>query len=157
MKNLTTNYIFAILVLFSTLFSTITAADREDNAMTADNNEKIIRAFVSSWSELDVDKLVSYFSEDGTYYNMPTQPIKGHENLKNFIAGFIRNWSSTNWEIINLIAKDDVVMVERIDITIVNGKEITLPCLGVFEMQDGKIIEWRDYFDLATYTNALKK
>jgi len=65
--------------------------------MTADNNEKIIRAFVSSWSELDVDKLVSYFSEDGTYYNMPTQPIKGHENLKNFIAGFIRNWSSTNW------------------------------------------------------------
>jgi limonene-1,2-epoxide hydrolase len=88
---------------------------------------------------------------------MPTQPIKGHENLKNFIAGFIRNWSSTNWEIINLIAKDDVVMVERIDITIVNGKEITLPCLGVFEMQDGKIIEWRDYFDLATYTNALKK
>jgi len=48
-------------------------------------------------------------------------------------------------------------MVERIDITIVNGKEITLPCLGVFEMQDGKIIEWRDYFDLATYTNALKK
>ena len=125
--------------------------------MTADNNEKIIRAFVSSWSELDVDKLVSYFSEDGTYYNMPTQPIKGHENLKNFIAGFIRNWSSTNWEIINLIAKDDVVMVERIDITIVNGKEITLPCLGVFEMKDGKIIEWRDYFDLATYTNALKK
>ena len=157
MKNLTINYNFAILVLFSTLFSTITATDREENAMTADNNEKIIRAFVSSWSELDVDKLVSYFSEDGTYYNVPTQPIKGHENLKNFIAGFIRNWSSTNWEIINLIAKDDVVMVERIDITIVNGKEITLPCLGVFEMQDGKIIEWRDYFDLATYTNALKK
>ena len=88
---------------------------------------------------------------------MPTQPIKGHENLKRFIAGFIRNWSSTNWEIINLIAKDDVVMVERIDRTIVNGKEINLPCFGIFEMKEGKIIEWRDYFDLATYTNALEK
>lgn len=77
--------------------------------------------------------------------------------MKRFIAGFIRNWSSTNWEIINLIAKDDVVMVERIDRTIVNGKEINLACFGIFEMKEGKIIEWRDYFDLATYTNALEK
>jgi limonene-1,2-epoxide hydrolase len=27
--------------------------------------------------------------------------------------------------------------------------------LGVFEMHNGKIRVWRDYFDLATYTKAI--
>jgi limonene-1,2-epoxide hydrolase len=30
-----------------------------------------------------------------------------------------------------------------------------LPCLGVFEMQDGKIRVWRDYFDLGSSLRAL--
>jgi limonene-1,2-epoxide hydrolase len=144
-------------VLVSTFFSTTIAANEEVQTMTADTNEQIIREFVDSWSELNTDKLVGYFSDDGTYHNMPTQPVKGHENLKKFIAGFISNWSKTEWEIINLIAKDNIVMVERIDRTIVNGKEVNLPCFGIFEMKDGKIVEWRDYFDLATYTNALNQ
>ncbi len=157
MKTLTIKSVLAIFVLLSSFSSTITTANEEEKPMTADNNEQIIREFVGSWSELDADRLVSYFTEDGTYYNMPTQPVKGHENLKKFIAAFISNWSKTDWEIINLIAKNDIVMVERIDRTIVNGKEISLPCFGIFEMKDGKIVEWRDYFDLATYTNALSQ
>jgi limonene-1,2-epoxide hydrolase len=33
-------------------------------------------------------------------------------------------------------------------------KSVDLPCCGVFEMTDGKIRVWRDYFDLGTYTRA---
>lgn len=157
MKNLPIKYVLTIFVLVSTFFSTTIAANEEVQTMTADTNEQIIREFVDSWSELNADKLVGYFSDDGTYHNMPTQPVKGHKNLQKFIAGFISNWSKTEWEIINLIAKDNIVMVERIDRTIVNGKEVNLPCFGIFEMKDGKIVEWRDYFDLATYTNALNQ
>ena len=39
--------------------------------------------------------------------------------------------------------------------TMVAGTSVDLPCFGYFELQDGKIKVWRDYFDLATYTNAL--
>jgi limonene-1,2-epoxide hydrolase len=38
---------------------------------------------------------------------------------------------------------------------VVNGKPVDLPAAGVFEMEGGKIKVWRDYFDLATYTEAL--
>jgi limonene-1,2-epoxide hydrolase len=29
-----------------------------------------------------------------------------------------------------------------------------LPVMGVFEVQDGKIAAWRDYFDMAAITKA---
>jgi limonene-1,2-epoxide hydrolase len=46
-------------------------------------------------------------------------------------------------------------MVERVDHTRAGEKSVALPCLGVFEMQDGKIRVWRDHFDLGTYPRVL--
>jgi limonene-1,2-epoxide hydrolase len=34
-------------------------------------------------------------------------------------------------------------------------KAMDLPCTGVFEMENGKIKVWRDYFDMATFTTAM--
>ena len=45
-------------------------------------NEGIIGEFIAAWSRLDVDELVSYFSEDGVYHNMPYKPVQGHPALK---------------------------------------------------------------------------
>jgi limonene-1,2-epoxide hydrolase len=53
------------------------------------------------------------------------------------------------------LSQDDVVMNERTDVMrSKNGKEIPLPVTGVFEVRDGKIAVWRDYFDMATVTAA---
>ena len=118
-------------------------------------NEKIIREFIAAWSNLNADELVEYFAEDGTYYNMPAKPVSGHENLRKFITAFLANWEKTQWDIIHLLAEGDVVLVERLDRTVAAGKPVDLPCVGVFEMKDGKIAEWRDYFDMGTFTNAM--
>jgi limonene-1,2-epoxide hydrolase len=119
------------------------------------DNERIVRDFIAAWSNLDVDELVDYFAADGTYYNMPAQPVTGHDALKAFIGAFLSGWDETEWEILNLLAAGDIVMVERMDRTVAGGKPVNLPCFGIFEMRDGKIAEWRDYFDMATYTKAL--
>jgi limonene-1,2-epoxide hydrolase len=54
-----------------------------------------------------------------------------------------------------MAAEGDLVFVERLDRTAAGEKTVDLPCLGVFELEDGKIKVWRDYFDLGTYTRAL--
>jgi limonene-1,2-epoxide hydrolase len=118
-------------------------------------NEQIIREFVAAWSNLNAAELVDYFAEDGVYYNMPAEPVQGKDNLQGFIGGFIGNWSSTDWIIVNLLADGDLVMVERLDKTRVGDKEVDLPCFGIFEMEQGKIKVWRDYFDMNTYIKAL--
>lgn len=118
------------------------------------SNEAIIREFLAVWSTLDVDRITAYFTDDGTYHNMPAGPVSGRENLRDFIAGFTRDWTETEWEVRNVIAQGDLVVAERIDKTRMGDKGIELPCLGIFEMEDGRIREWRDYFDLGTYMKA---
>jgi limonene-1,2-epoxide hydrolase len=117
-------------------------------------SETIVRDFIAAWSRLDVDELVGFFAPDGAYHNMMAKPVSGHENLRRFIGGFLRGWSATDWEIVTLVSRGDLVVAERVDHTRVGDRQVDLPCCGVFELADGKIKTWRDYFDLATYTRA---
>ena len=119
------------------------------------DNEQIVREFIQAWSRLDPEEISSYFTADGVYHNMPTGPVAGRENVNKMIAGFIRTWTATQWEIIHVASAGDVVFAERIDRTQAGDKTVDLPCTGVFEMQDGKIKVWRDYFDLGTYAKAM--
>ncbi len=118
------------------------------------SNEEVVREFIAAWSRLNVDELVAFFTPDGTYHNMMAKPVAGHDNLRRFIGGFIRGWSATSWEIVNLVGRGDLVVAERVDRTRLGEKQVELPCCGVFEMSGGRIRVWRDYFDLATYTRA---
>ena len=47
-------------------------------------------------------------------------------------------------------AVGEVVIADRC-----NG-DVDLPCVGVFEIQGGKIRVWRDYFDMNTFTSAMQ-
>ncbi|MFP5469010.1 MAG: limonene-1,2-epoxide hydrolase family protein [Alphaproteobacteria bacterium] len=37
------------------------------------------------------------------------------------------------------------------------GQWLELPVMGVFEIKDGKITKWRDYFDLGQFQSQLTK
>ncbi|MDP3936903.1 MAG: limonene-1,2-epoxide hydrolase family protein [Deltaproteobacteria bacterium] len=90
-----------------------------------------------------------------TYHSMPIQPVTGRENIKSMICNFTASWTETTWDLINLVAAGDLVVAERLDRTKAGGKSIDLPCVGVFELENGKIRVWRDYFDMGTYTGQL--
>jgi len=115
------------------------------------DNVAIIRDFIAAWSRLDVDEIVSYFTPDGTYHNMPFDPVSGHDNLRGFVGGFIKDWTQTDWDVLTILGNGEVVVAERLDRTKVGEIAVDLPCCGVFEMEGGKIKIWRDYFDMATY------
>jgi limonene-1,2-epoxide hydrolase len=118
-------------------------------------NEKIIREFIAAWSHLDAAELAGYFAEDGVYHNMPAAPVAGRENIEKMIAGFIAAWTHTEWDVLNLVSADHVVIAERLDRTKAGDKGVDLPCTGVFELEAGKIKIWRDYFDMATYARGM--
>lgn len=120
------------------------------------DNEKIIRDFIAAWSRLDAEELAGYFTEDGCYYNIPVEPVRGRDNVKQFIANFAGTWTETTWDIVSIGAVGDRVYAERVDRTKTTQGDVDLPCVGVFEMEDGKIKEWRDYFDLNTYMQAMQ-
>ena len=120
-----------------------------------EENERIIREFIDAWSRLDPEELAGYFSDDGVYHNMPIGPVSGRANVAEFIRGFVGSWTETSWDVLNVAATGNVVIAERLDRTRAGEKSVDLPCVGVFELEAGKIKIWRDYFDLATYQRAL--
>jgi limonene-1,2-epoxide hydrolase len=125
-------------------------------AVMVHDNATIVREFMEAWTRLNAAELASFFADDGCYFNIPTQPIRGRRDIEKFIAGFVANWTRTKWEIVTLLSAGDVVMVERVDRTETRVGNVDLPCVGVFQMRNGKIEEWRDYFDLATYQKAMQ-
>ena len=121
------------------------------------DNEEIVVEFIHAWSRLDVDELVSFFTEDAIYHNIPVDPVSGKKTIEAFIKSFISTWAETRWEILNVVSKENLVITERIDRTkMTGGGSVDLPVVGVFEMEDGKIKAWRDYFDMNTYLKALE-
>lgn len=120
--------------------------------MTTDN-EQIIRDFVTAWSRRDADELLGYLADDAVYHNMPMQPVQGHDSIRAVFDFFLPGSTEITWDLLHMASKGDVVFTERVDRFMISGKEIALPVAGVFEIRDGKIAAWRDYFDMAAWTS----
>ena len=85
---------------------------------------------------------------------MPGPPAEGREAVEAALKG-VAALNSRGWEIVHQAAIGDVVLNERIDRWDAGGKTVELPLCGVFELRDGKIAVWRDYFAMATFTRIM--
>jgi limonene-1,2-epoxide hydrolase len=111
-------------------------------------NDEMVREFLQAWERRDTEHIVGRFAEDGVYHSIPLTPIVGRDAIRAFVAGF-EGKPTGRLEIRHQIASEHVVLNERTDFISLNGKPVTLPISGVFEIADGHITAWREYFDLA--------
>ena len=103
----------------------------------------------------DPEELASYFTEDAVYHNIPMAAVQGRAAIKEFIAGFLAAFDGIDFQIHRQVSDGAVVMNERTDVMHrKGGGEVPLPVMGVFEVVDGQIAAWRDYFDMAAITSA---
>jgi limonene-1,2-epoxide hydrolase len=117
--------------------------------------DEVVTEFCKLWSSPDPDQLAGYFAEDAVYHNIPMEPVKGREAIKQFIAGFTAAFEGIDFQVHRQVSDGNLVMNERTDVMRrKDGDDIPLPVTGVFEVVDGKIAAWRDYFDMATITSA---
>lgn len=118
--------------------------------------EAIVNAFMAEFDaeHPDPDTLASYFTDDAVYHNMPMPPAEGLDAVKAALAG-VSQMSSRGWEVLHSAVNGDVVLNERVDRFDMGGTEVTVQVCGVFEIRDGKIARWRDYFDLASFQKQM--
>lgn len=119
--------------------------------MTFDNVD-LVRRFCETFAGRDTDALLEFFTEDAVYHNMPMQPVQGKAAIRPVLEMFLKPAEKVAFEILTIAEAGDVVLTERIDRFVIGGKSVDLPLCGVFEVNDGKIAAWRDYFDMATWT-----
>lgn len=116
--------------------------------------DELVRAMCRSWSDPDPDRIAAFFAEDAVYHNIPTEPVHGRTAIREFIAGFLTTFHGIDFEIHQQISAGNLVMNERTDTLRTADRAIALPVAGVFEVNDGAITAWRDYFDMGVINQA---
>jgi len=118
------------------------------------SNSQVVLDFIAAWNRMDWDSVVAALADEVIYHNMPMEKIEGKQAAAGFIRGM--NPEAVDWEMISIAEAGNKVLTERVDrFDMPGGKKIDLPVMGTFEIEDGKIVAWRDYFDLNTYVKQM--
>jgi limonene-1,2-epoxide hydrolase len=122
---------------------------------SADDAEEVVRAFCDAFDGRDAQALRPFFTDDVVYHNIPLEPAVGIEATIAFIEGFFGMCDGMTIENVNVASRGDVVLTERVDTFTVGPVVAPLLVMGAFEVRDGRICAWRDYFDLGQITTML--
>lgn len=114
----------------------------------------LVRRFCAAWDRLDLDAIGAMLADDIVYHNIPMDRLEGRAAVEAYLRG-AAVFETAQWELLAIAANGATVLTERIDRFTRNGRAIALPVMGAFEVRDGRIAAWRDYFDLADYRRQL--
>ena len=117
--------------------------------------QEFMTAFISAWPEQDAAKLGRFFAADADYHNIPLDPVHGREAIEATLAGFMEMGGRVEVEVSRIVSEGPFVVVERVDRFVGPRQTISLPMMGIFEVRDGVIVAWRDYFDLTQFRSQL--
>ena len=121
---------------------------------------EVVRRFCAAWSDnIGATELAAFFTDDAVYHNIPLAPVIGRGAIASTIASFIRPGApgieAIDFRVVNIAANGPVVMTERVDVFKLPNKSFELQVMGTFEVSDGKIKAWRDYFDQNQFTSRM--
>jgi limonene-1,2-epoxide hydrolase len=104
---------------------------------------------LKAWDKLDLDAVMDYFDDKARYENVPLDPLVGRDAIRVVIGGILSVFASVDVNILHQLSDGGTVMNERIDTitSAINGGKVPLRVMGIFEISNGKIVGWRDYFD----------
>lgn len=110
----------------------------------------VVTEFMAAMAKLDYDTGMTYLATDVEYTNMPMGTVHGHDGVRGVLEPFFAPTLENEWVIKATAANGPIVFMERLDRHRLPKGWAELPVTGVFEVHEGLITHWRDYFDLNT-------
>ncbi|HYN33274.1 MAG TPA: limonene-1,2-epoxide hydrolase family protein [Ilumatobacteraceae bacterium] len=111
---------------------------------------EVVEAFLDAFAAMDFDTALTFLSDDVEYTNIPIGTVYGHWGVRQVLEPFFAPIRENEFLISRRAASGEVVFIERLDRHRLDFGWRELPVNSVFEVHDGKVTVWRDYFDLAT-------
>ena len=115
----------------------------------------VANEMVDAWNKMDWDRAFDLFADDGVLHSVMGDPYVGKEVVSERLRAVVDGLERIELQIINMGIINDVVILERVDDFVYKGKHSRVPVVGVMEISEGKIDEWREYYDRASLMEAL--
>jgi limonene-1,2-epoxide hydrolase len=112
----------------------------------------VVERFLDLLRRGDVDGAVDLLAVDVAYENVGLPTIHGRERVRRaFRATLGRAASGFDVQTHSISARGPTVLTERTDVLMVRRLHIQLWVCGRFDVHNGQIVLWRDYFDQAAF------
>ncbi len=119
---------------------------------TALSPSDVVTALVRACEARDLDAVCALVTDDIEYDNVPIGKVFGPEGVRKVLSGGVTETAErVEWVVHRQVSDGNIVMNERTDRFLVEDRWIEIPIAAVFEVRDGRVCLWRDYFDLETY------
>ncbi|MEQ1701876.1 MAG: limonene-1,2-epoxide hydrolase family protein, partial [Ilumatobacteraceae bacterium] len=124
----------------------------QEAPMSSDAAEpiEIVEAFLAAFEAMDFDTALTLLADDVEYTNIPMGTVHGHAGVREVLGPFFAPIHENEFIVHRRAADGPVVFLERLDRHRLDHGWRELPVNSVFEVHDGKVTVWRDYFDLLT-------
>src|SRR5262249_839765 len=104
-------------------------------------------------------------TEDIVFENVPMRPpaqvVSGREVVRQRLAALYAVGRAEQFDIVRQVADGDLVMHERVDSfrfppgLFPKGDVFTMRVASVFQVRDGRVALWRDYYDFGCFQTDL--
>ena len=117
---------------------------------------EIVRRFMTLMEPLNYDEALKLISDNCEYINPPPLgTVVGPAGVRAVLEPFFGPTKENEFRVLREATAGPVVILERLDRHLFGDKWVELPVTGVYEVHDGLITYWRDYFDAPTILSQL--
>jgi limonene-1,2-epoxide hydrolase len=109
----------------------------------------VTRQMFQAWHDLDWNRVIDLFAEDGVLHSMMDGPIVGRKAIGERISALGAGIERITLETLHLGIIDGLVYAERADDFVYKGRHGRVPVVGVLRIENGRVKEWREYYDRA--------
>ncbi len=108
----------------------------------------VVKDLCAAIDRKDLARVESLLHPKVVYHNIGSEPAVGREAALAAVKFQFDMFDPISFRIRNLAVDGDTVLTERVDEVTANGVMAPVPVMGTFEVSDGRIVRWRDYFDM---------
>jgi len=118
--------------------------------------EEIVKSFIRAVEKKDFARALALVTDDVEYDNVPMAAVHGHDAVRNMLGPLLAGCTEVEWVVKREAETGDIVFNERVDrFKLGDGRWLEIATAGVWEVKDGRITLWRDYFDMPTLTGQM--
>jgi limonene-1,2-epoxide hydrolase len=126
-----------------------------DSSGTDSTPTRVVERFMDLLRRGEVDEAVELLAVDVRYENVGLPTVHGRERVRRLFRGMSGGGGGFDVYIHTIAADGASVLTERTDVLKFRRLHIQLWVCGRFDVRDGEIVLWRDYFDYVNFTVAM--
>jgi limonene-1,2-epoxide hydrolase len=126
--------------------------------MTDSTPTAVVERFIDHLRTVtDNDAAVGLLAEDVAYENSWLPTVHGRERVRKVFQALLRMGTEVEMHVHAISADGPTVLTERTDVLQWGRLRVQFWICGRFDVHDGQIVEWREYYDpLAILTATLR-